>query len=33
MFREYLWARRTTTEITVIRKNKIAEDSELLKET
>jgi len=32
MFREDLWARRTTTEIKMIRRNKTTEDSELLKE-
>jgi len=32
MLREDLWARRTTTKITVIKRNKTTEDSELLKE-
>jgi len=32
MLREDLWARRTTTKITVIRRNKMTGDLELLKE-
>jgi len=32
MLREDLWARRTTAKITVIRRNKMTEDLELLKE-
>jgi len=30
MFKKDLWARKTTAEITVIRRNKMTEDSELL---
>jgi len=32
MLKEDLWARRTTAEIIVIRRNKTTEDSELLEE-
>jgi len=32
ILKEDLWARRTTTEITLIRRNKTTEDLELLKE-
>jgi len=32
MLKENLWARKTTTEITVIRRNKTVKDLELLKE-
>ena len=32
MLKEELWTRRITAEITVIRRSKITEDSELLKE-
>jgi len=32
MLKEDLWAKGTSTEIIVIRRNKITEDSELLKE-
>jgi len=32
MLKKYLWERRTTAEITVIRRNKTTEDLELLEE-
>jgi len=32
MLKEDLWARRTTAEVTVIRRNRTTEESELLKE-